>query len=358
MTQVRIELGDRSYPIYIENSYEKLSDKLKRECIDGKLVLITDTNVEKHQLPECVKQLQAGEYNVEKYVINPGEKSKNLDVVKDIYSFLVSKKMDRNSALIALGGGVAGDITGFAAATYLRGIRFIQIPVSLLAQADSSVGGKTGVDFKGGKNLIGAFYQPRFVYININSLTTLPKRELSAGLAEVIKHGIIRDEKFFEYIESNIDNIFNYDQDVLMKMTQNNCRIKGQVVEQDEREGGIRAILNFGHTIGHAVESVSGFELLHGECVAIGMAGAFKIAGYLGMIDEESIHRVEQTLVKAGLPVKYDGLDVERVYNQMFLDKKMQGGRIVFILPREIGKVEKYVVKDKKIIKKVLGEIL
>lgn len=358
MIKLNIDLKDRSYPIYITTDYSGLGQSLHGAKLTGKMVLLTDTNVDKYQADQCMEALKGYDCEIHKFVIQAGEKSKNLDTIKDIYKFLIDLKLDRDSTLIALGGGVVGDITGFAAATFLRGINFVQIPTSLLAQSDSSVGGKVGVDFNGSKNIVGAFYQPRFVYINVNSLKTLPKRELQAGLAEVVKHGIIQDLDFFEYIDYNVNKIFNFDESVLEYLAKRNCSIKGEVVEKDEKESGLRANLNFGHTIGHAIETVKNFELLHGECVALGMVGACKMAQYLEMVDEDLVNEVKSTLMKIGLPVKLDGIDVEKVYNQMFFDKKMKENKLAFILPRKrIGEVVQCTIDDENLIKKVISDL-
>jgi 3-dehydroquinate synthase len=357
MVKLTVNLLDRSYPIYITTNYTALNRCLTSSEIEGKIVVVTDSNVDKFQSQETIGILESGDFELYKYVIPAGEKNKNLDTVKNIYKFLMDLKLDRSSTLVALGGGVVGDITGFAAATFLRGINFVQVPTTLLAQADSSVGGKVGVDFKGSKNIIGSFYQPKFVYINVNTLRTLPKRELKSGLAEVIKHGIISDEDFYEYIVFNIDKVFSFDEDVLRYITKVNCTIKGRVVEQDEKEEGLRSILNFGHTIGHAIESVYQFELLHGECISIGMAGAFKMAMHLEMVDRKTAEKVENTLNKVGLPVRLNGMDVEKVYNQLFFDKKIKKSKLKFILPKKIGQVLQLTIEDEALIKNVLNDI-
>jgi 3-dehydroquinate synthase len=357
MIKMNVNLGERGYPIYVATDFQGLSKAFSTSRISGHVVVITDSNVDGYYGDECVSSLKAEGFDVSKYVFTAGEKSKNLDTVKDIYRFLSDLKLDRSSTLLALGGGVTGDIAGFAAATYLRGINFIQVPTSLLAQADSSIGGKVGVDFEGAKNIIGAFYQPRFVYINVNTLRNLPARELRSGLAEVIKHGLIMDADFYEYLDYNISKIYSFDVDVLQYMTKMNCSIKGGVVEKDERERDLRAILNFGHTIGHAVESVSNFELLHGECVSIGISGAYRLACKLGMVEESVAAQVTATLVKAGLPVKAHGLNVDKVYETMFRDKKIKGGKFTFILPRGIGEVIQLSLNEEEMIKGVLAEL-
>lgn len=358
MLKLNINLDERSYPIYITTSYKDIGKSIHSAKLTGKMVLITDSNVDKYQAKECMDALKGSGHEVSKFVIEAGEKNKNLDTIKDIYKFLLGLKLDRNATLIALGGGVAGDITGFAAATFLRGINFVQVPTTLLAQSDSSVGGKVGVDFEGSKNIVGAFYQPKFVYINVNSLKTLPKRELQSGLAEVVKHGIIMDEEFYEYIDYNVNKIFSFDEAVLQYIAKTNCSIKGAVVEKDEKEGDLRAILNFGHTIGHAIETVMDFKLLHGECVSLGMIGALKMSLYLEMIDEESVNRVKRTLEKIGLPTSLEGIDVESVYKQMFYDKKLKGNKLTFILPRKkIGEVIQCKIDDEDLIKRAIADL-
>lgn len=355
LIKVNIDLGDRSYPIYITTDYSNLAKSMSLAKLNGKIALITDNNVDKAQGEACINALESNGFNVYKYVIEAGEKSKNLDTVKDIYKFLIDNRFERNSVLLALGGGVVGDITGFAAATFLRGINFVQIPTSLLAQADSSVGGKVGVDFEGKKNIIGAFYQPKFVYLNVNTIKTLPVREIQAGMAEIIKHGIIRDSEFFEFIDYSVSKIFNFDEDALQYLAKVNCTIKGAVVEQDEKESGLRAILNFGHTIGHAIESVYEFKYLHGECVSLGMVAAFKMACDMEMIEESHMQRVVETLKKIGLPVNLAGIDVNEVYERMFFDKKVKDNKLTFVLPKSIGEVIQCVVEDEALIKNAIS---
>lgn len=357
MIKMNVNLGDRSYPIYVTTDFSGLGKACVSAKLYGKMVIITDNNVETHYCSACVEALSQTVFEVSHYVIPAGEKSKNLDTVREIYRQLISLKLDRNSTLVALGGGVVGDITGFAAATFLRGINFIQIPTSLLAQADSSIGGKTGVDFEGNKNMVGAFYQPRFVFINVNTLKTLPVRELRSGLAEVIKHGLIMDGDFYEYIDYNIKKILSFDENVLQYITKMNCSIKGKVVEQDERECSLRAILNFGHTIGHAVESTSDFSMLHGECVSIGIAGAYRLALKLGMADAKMVEKVENTLKKTGLPIKVQGMDINKIFDKLFFDKKVKDGKLNFVLPKGIGEVIQCTVENNMSIKEVLAEL-
>ena len=357
MERITVELGERSYPIYIAADFSGLGNAFRKAGIGGK-VLVTDSNVSRLYLEACMDELASAGALVCSHVIEAGEKSKNLDTVKDIYRQLAAQRFDRNSAIAALGGGVTGDIAGFAAATYMRGISYVQIPTSLLAQADSSIGGKTGVDFEGVKNIVGAFYQPRFVYINIGTLRTLPLRELRSGLAEVIKHGLIKDAGFYDYIRLNMRKIFEFDESTLQHITRANCSIKKSVVEQDEKESGLRAVLNLGHTIGHAVESVSGFSLLHGECVSIGIAGAFRLALKMGMVSNTVAEEVELTLEAAGLPVRAAGMEPKQIHAEMLHDKKAKGGKLNFVLPTRIGEVTVRTLDDERILMEVLEELV
>lgn len=357
MVTLNVNLRERSYPIYITRDFSGLGKACVNAGLYGKFVVITDSNVEKHYGRICMEELSGIGTEVSKHTIQAGEKSKTLETVVEIYKSLFSLKPDRDSTLVALGGGVVGDITGFAAATYLRGINYVQVPTSLMAQADSSIGGKTGVDFSGGKNMIGAFYQPRLVYINVNTLRTLPERELRSGMAEVIKHGLIADAGFYEYIDCNIDKIYQFNENVLINIARTNCSIKSGIVEKDERESGLRSILNFGHTIGHAVESASDFSTLHGECISIGIIGACRLAVHLGIIGAEASAKIKNTLSKAGLPVRLNGIGIQEIYEKMMLDKKIRDEKLKFILPRKIGEVICSTINDKTLIIRALEEL-
>ncbi len=357
MIRHTVNLKDRSYPICITTSFDELGETIQSLRTGSKILIVTDENVNKYYSDICIEQLEKSGFEVHKHVLIPGEENKTLEAVYGIYQKLVEHRFDRTDTLVALGGGVVGDITGFAAATYMRGINFVQVPTTLLSQADSSVGGKTGVDFDGHKNLVGAFYQPKLVFINVHTIKTLPKREVSAGLAEVIKHGFIIDAEYCEYIKENAEKIFNYDENVLQYLAKKNCSIKGSVVEVDEKESDLRAILNFGHTIGHAIETVQNFELLHGECVAIGIVGAFRLALYLGVVNEGVVENVKEILLKLELPVSLPGLDVEKVYSHIFYDKKVKDNILKFVLPRRIGEVFQCNIEDSELIKKVLMDL-
>ena len=251
--------------------------------------------------------------------------------------------MDRDSLFIALGGGVVGDLAGFTASTYMRGVPYLQIPTSLLAQVDSSVGGKTAVNHPLGKNMIGSFYQPKGVLINTDTLKSLPVRQISTGLAEVIKYGVIADKNLFSYLEENIEKVFSFDDKVLNHIIYKSCTIKAKIVAQDEKDKGIRGILNFGHTIGHAIEAETSFtEYTHGESVAIGMVAEAELAQLLGLIDKGFVDRLKNLLLKAKLPIKLPNLETDRLIKHMQRDKKNKIGKIVFVLPTKLGRVEMF----------------
>ena len=358
MEQITIDLKHYKYPVFFNESFDDLPQIMRSSKLSNKVLIVTDSNVEKHYCDKIYKFLKDSGFIVGKYVFEAGESSKTLDTVSKIYDCCLENRLDRKSTIIALGGGVVGDITGFAASTFMRGINFIQVPTSLLAQVDSSVGGKVGVDYKGSKNIIGSFYQPLFVYININALKTLDRRQYIAGLAEVIKHGIIYDEKFFKYMEDNPDKILELDCKTLKYMVRRNCEIKADVVQQDEREKGLRAILNFGHTIGHAIESVSKFSLLHGECVSIGINAACFIANNMNILSDTDYNRILTLLKKVGLPVTIKKQDKTEIYNEMLRDKKQVSDRLKFILPEKIGKVIQTFDVTKEDIYKAISHVM
>ncbi len=276
-------------------------------------------------------------------VVPPGEASKSLEGAAGLYDELVTMRADRHTAVVAVGGGVVGDLAGFVAATYARGIPLLMVPTTLLAQVDSSVGGKVGVNHPGAKNIIGAFHQPGGVWIDTETLRTLPDRELRCGLAEVVKYGVILDAEFFDELEVQVEAILARDPAALRSIVARSCRLKAMVVERDEREEtGLRAVLNFGHTVGHAIEAVAGYDgpYQHGEAVAIGMVAEARLAERLGWIGPEVVGRIERLLVRLGLPTAAPGLDADRLIDAMTRDKKNRGGRIRFVLPRAIGRVE------------------
>lgn len=336
---LKVDLKENSYNIIFEKSFDSLACRLAEIGAPKKLLVVTDTNVGRLYGGEVMELLTSAGYDAAAHVFEAGEKSKGMDTILGICGACLEHKMDRKSMIIALGGGVVGDMAGFAAAIFMRGIRFVQIPTTLLSQSDSSVGGKTGVDFGGSKNILGAFHQPKLVYINVVTLRTLPEREFISGMGEVIKHGIIRDGNFFDYLENNADKIKSLDDDTLMYMARVNCAIKAAVVSEDEQETGLRAILNFGHTVGHAVESAADFALTHGACVGIGMCAAARIAQKRDMLSAEAEKRIKRVLELYGFDTSVRDIAEEQIYEHMGRDKKSSGGRLKFVLPAGIGEV-------------------
>lgn len=332
--------GRPCYRIVLRDGFDELVDFIKDAEPDKyrKVCVVTDSNVEKYHLQAVLDALKGAFDFVCSYTIPAGEPSKNLDQVSDLYEFLIQNHFERNDLLAALGGGVIGDMTGFTAATYLRGIDFIQIPTSLLSQVDSSIGGKTGVDFRQYKNMVGAFYMPRLVYMNLSVLKTLPKDQFASGMGEIIKHGLIADRDYYEWLKSSREQIQALDIDYLADMVYKSCEIKGHVVEIDPKEKGLRATLNFGHTIGHAVEKLSDFRLFHGQCVAIGMAAASYLSMKRGNITEDEYKDILDTIRSYDLPVKTENLDPELVLKTTKNDKKMTAGHIKFILLEAVGR--------------------
>lgn len=336
--KLNIHTPDHIYPIVFYNSFDSLQETFKEIGLPlQKLCIITDTNVDLLYGDEVKQALESFCKKVVKYTIKAGEGSKHLQTVEDIYSFCIEHQFDRQSTIVALGGGVVGDIAGFVAATYMRGINFVQIPTTLLAQNDSSVGGKVGVDFQNHKNMIGAFYQPKIVYMNTKVLSTLPTREFAAGMAEIIKHGLIRDKEFYNFIIENSQLINAINHEKITQMNFTSCKIKGDVVGQDEKETSLRKILNFGHTIGHAIETLSNFEYLHGECVSLGIVAAAHISLQRNMISDNDFQDIQTTLKLYNLPIGLKDLNSDDIYAQLFYDKKVSDSKVVFILLTGIG---------------------
>ena len=339
MTEVTVGLGNRSYSIFIERQgLERIGRDLARRAIGNRYAIIADMNVARLYGDRLLEIMLAAGHKARLFPFPAGEQSKNLGTVAALASRLAQAGYDRQDALIALGGGVTGDITGFLAATYMRGIPFVQVPTSLLAQVDSSVGGKTGVDLPEGKNLVGAFYQPKSVYIDIDLLQTLPREELLGGLAEVIKYGVIRDRAFFDFLEEYRRKIMQLDPEIVEKMIATCCEIKADVVAADEREGGLRKILNFGHTIGHAVEAASSFEIIHGMAIAIGMVAAGNLSVLKQTLSGQDNERIYSLISSYGMPVAVPAeLNRQTIRRYLKTDKKAVGGNVCYILPDEIG---------------------
>jgi len=340
METTKVELGERSYDISIgSHILDSLGERLRDYGLSPKIALVSNPTVFALYGERTADSIRKAGFDLVTVIIPDGEEYKVLSQVQHVYDELLGHRLDRSSGLIALGGGVIGDMTGFAASTYMRGISFFQVPTTLLAQVDSSVGGKTGVNHRLGKNMIGTFWQPRLVWIDLDTLRTLPRRELLSGLAEVIKYGVIYDRDLFEYLEANRESILNLEYASIARIIRRSCEIKADVVSKDEREAGLRAILNYGHTIGHAIETATGYtRYLHGEAVAIGMYLEARLSQVLGRIGEGDVSRIKALIDSYGLPSEIpDVIDRSQLLSFMQLDKKTVAGELKFILPRSIG---------------------
>jgi len=352
---LEVGLGDRSYPIYVGSGLLAQAEPLIRHLAQPRVAIITNESIAPLYLGALEATLERAGVQVLTIVLPDGERFKVWDTLNRVFDRLLAARCERKTTLIALGGGVIGDLTGFAAATYLRGVPFIQIPTTLLAQVDSSVGGKTAINHPLGKNMIGAFHQPVAVIADTDTLRTLPDRELAAGLAEVIKYGIIGDAPFFDWLEANMDRLLERDPEALAHAVQRSCENKARVVAIDERETGPRAMLNLGHTFGHAIEAGLGFGVwLHGEAVAAGMVLAARTSRALGHIGEDTVRRIERLIERAHLPVNPPDLGFERWLELMGHDKKVEGGKTRFILIRRLG--EAYI--DASVPRAVLEKVL
>ena len=344
MLEKRLEVkqdGQKIYDIVIKDGFQDLVGELDAfNLTNRKVCIVTERKVASYYLNAIHELLEGHCRQTNIFIFQEGEKSKNLDTVSQLYRYLIQHEYDRKDMLLALGGGVVGDLTGFAAATYLRGIDFVQVPTSLLAQVDSSIGGKTGVDFQNYKNMVGAFYMPKLVYINIRTLLTLSEREYHSGLGEVIKHGLIRDKAYYRWIKEHREEIAARDADAMAVMVEGSCRIKREVVEEDPKEKGIRALLNFGHTFGHSIEKLMEFRLTHGECVAIGCRLAAGMSCDRGYISCEEYDDIQETFRYFDFPALPRELNPEDIVRETRHDKKMEHGSIRFILLRQIGEAE------------------
>ncbi len=344
--RVRVPLGERSYEILIgPGLLTEIPARLREIGMENRLFVVTDSNVEDFLGQDLLELLKAEGFKVDLLDFPAGEESKNMDTVLMLARRLVRLGADRSSVLLALGGGVTGDICGFLASIYMRGIPFVQLPTTLLAQVDSSVGGKTGVDLPEGKNLVGTFAQPAAVFADIGVLTTLPAAELRNGIAEVVKYGMITDSDFFKFLEEKWWDIINLEPETTSFIVKRSCQIKADVVSRDEKEGGLRRILNFGHTIGHAVEAVSGYTMPHGEAVSIGMVAVSRISLSRGMMTRDELDRLRSLLEQFRLPVDIPAdMDRQEIVRHMKRDKKVRDGRLHFILTKGIG--ETVIVND------------
>ena len=344
-----------SYEIMWNHNFSGLSGALKGLKLPcRKICIVTDSNVAELYEREVEQELLKTGCQISTFVFPAGEENKNLNVVQQLYAFLIEKRFERKDLLIALGGGVTGDLTGFTAATYLRGIDFVQVPTTLLAQVDSSVGGKTGVDFDQYKNMVGAFYQPRLVYMNTGTLKSLPNDQFASGMGEVLKTGLIRSRQLYDWITDHRSRIAERDPAAMEYVIRECCKIKAAVVEEDPKEQGIRAILNLGHTLGHAIEKLKNFQLLHGQCVSIGIVGAAYLSFQREMLTEKEYHFIKNMNEFFQLPVSVKGLASEEILNATKSDKKMEEGRIKFILLNKIGEaVVDRSVTDQELLKAI-----
>lgn len=332
--------GSWIYDIVLEHDFDSFAaqwETLYGNTTTRKLCIVSDSNVAPLYLDALKQSLKECNVTIFSHVFEAGEPSKNLDTVQKLYEDLILNHFDRHDVLIALGGGVVGDLTGFSAATYLRGIDFIQVPTSLLSQVDSSIGGKTGVDFKQYKNMVGAFYMPRLVYMNLSMLKTLPEKQLISGMGEVLKHGLIKDNTYFSWLKEHKADIKTLSDTVIEEMVERSCIIKRDVVERDAKEQGERALLNFGHTIGHAIEKLSDFSLYHGECVGIGCIAASYLSMKCGCISQKDFQDIEQTFQEFGFLTRVSGFDAQNILATTKSDKKMVGSKINFVLLQEVG---------------------
>ncbi|HEY9812917.1 MAG TPA: 3-dehydroquinate synthase [Candidatus Sericytochromatia bacterium] len=359
---IRVELPEQSYDIAIASgSLDRLGEQCSGLSLGKKVLVVSNPVVYKHYGSRAIASLTSAGFDVYTCILPAGERYKTLNSIQKIYDVALEHRLERSSTMVALGGGVIGDMTGFAAATWLRGINFVQVPTTLLAMVDASVGGKTGVNHPQGKNLIGAFYQPRLVLIDPEILKTLPVREFRAGMAEVIKYGVIWDAGLFSQMEETkrLDQMRYLNEGLLPEILNKSCQAKADVVSKDEKEAGLRAILNYGHTIGHAVESLTGYRIVnHGEAVGIGMVAAGEIAVHLQLWDKESTQRQDALIKKAGLPTRLPaGLDIDAIADVLQTDKKVKAGKVRFILPTQIGVVTITDQVPPEVIRQVLQEM-
>lgn len=341
MKDIFVDLGKDSYSIIIDRGIlSQVGTLISKVISPRKAIIITDKIVEPLYGNVVLNSLSECKFDVKLVSLEPGEEQKSMAMAEVLYESLFDHEMDRKSLIVALGGGVLGDLAGFVASTFMRGIPFIQIPTTLLAQVDSSIGGKVAVNHPRGKNMIGCFYQPKAVFIDTDTIRTLPEAEITAGMVEVIKYGMIKDAAFFEYIEKHLLEILELEPAVLEEIIYNSCKVKTHVVELDEKEEGLRAILNYGHTIGHALEALTSYKKYrHGDAVAMGMIYASKIAMEMNLADESVLKRQESLFVKLGLSLKDTELNPDDIVSILYQDKKTIGGKLRFVLPTEIGTV-------------------
>lgn len=338
MDNIHVTTPNKDYDIVFRQSFHDLAGMI--EALNknySRIMIITDSNVGSLYAEELTEALAGLKLPVMTSVFPAGEAYKHNGTINGFYEKLIENRYDRKTLILALGGGVAGDMAGFTAATYMRGVDFIQIPTTLLAQVDSSIGGKTGIDYNGYKNIVGAFWQPELVYINTSTLKTLPEEEFACGMGEALKHGFIKDGTYLEWMKTNREAVQSLEHEAISELIRRSCHIKAAVVSLDEREQGVRALLNFGHTIGHAIERLKEFSLLHGQCVALGMIASLNLSVRLGDISESVLRDAKQLFLDYGLPVKVTGLTVNQVYDQLFFDKKTRDSVLTIVMIKSVG---------------------
>ena len=354
MKRIDVSLGDRTYPILIEaGSFDQIGERLReRFQPDAPVVVLSDENVARIYLDNIEGVLHEAGFETWPHIIRPGEASKRLETAAEIYDFLIENKTPRGGIIIGMGGGVVGDIAAFVASTYMRGVPYVAVPTTLLAQVDSSVGGKTGLHHRDEKNVVGTFYQPRFVLIDTDCLSTLPRRELLAGMAEIVKHGAIGDEKFFSFLEHNYRAVLGLERASLLQVVSECCRLKVEVVAQDEFDELARHVLNYGHTIAHALEGLTGFrQFMHGEAVSIGMVAAAKVSHAVGKCADEDVRRQERLLRSIGLPTKLDKSFIPRLLDHLYADKKRMADKIQFVVCTGIGSADIWPVTPEELVR-------
>jgi len=335
-----IKIDSAEYPIYITDDFSELAEYIRVLGLDNKkFCIITDIDTGSIYLESICDTVEKTSFESCVFTFKAGEENKNHNTVSNIYNFLLDNKFDRDSVIVALGGGIVGDVAGFVASTFMRGISFIQIPTTLVAQIDSSVGGKVGINFENKKNIIGSFYSPKLVYINAETLNTLPEEIFSAGLSEVVKHGLIMDKDYYRYLQINQEDIKKRDKNILKNVISGSCKIKLSIVKQDERENNIRQILNFGHTVGHAIEHVTNFKLSHGHAVAVGMVAEAYLSYHLNNLTKDELDDIIKTLKSFCLPthITQHGDIINEIYNAMLFDKKVKNNTLNIIMLNSIG---------------------
>lgn len=360
MREVRVDLPGNGYDILIGTGIEEAAVSFFTDAdFSSRVLVISDTNVGKVYGEKAAELLRRAGKQPSLHLVPAGENSKSMEEAEHVYTKAISAGLDRKSAIVALGGGVVGDLAGFIAATYMRGVPFVQMPTSLLAQVDSSVGGKVAVNHRLGKNLIGAFYQPKRVFIDLSCLATLPKRELSTGLGEIVKYGVISDEAFFSYLETHCDSILAVQPEPMEHLVVRSCEIKAEVVTQDEKEAGLRAILNFGHTMGHAIEKETHYvRYNHGEAVAVGMMGAAYLSRELGLVGDAEVTRLRELLLRFSLPIQAEGCTEDGMMAAIFHDKKTIDGNVKWILMEGIGRVRAVTDMPENVVRKCMRMII